>query len=67
MTSDAEIVVGIRGRVGGGGKRVKRELDDIANSGDRATNVMGQLQKALGALAVGQVFLDRGLWEHMTP
>ena len=55
MTSDAEIVVGIRGRVGGGGKRVKRELDDIANSGDRATNVMGQLQKALGALAVGQV------------
>lgn len=37
MTSDASIVISIKGDVSGG-KVVKRTLDEVANSGDRATS-----------------------------
>lgn len=66
MTTDAQIVIGIKGQVDGG-KRVKRTLDDVARSGDKATKATDRLDRqikttnrsaqtfarTLGALGVG--------------
>ncbi|AEP08885.1 tape measure protein [Micavibrio aeruginosavorus] len=56
MTTDAEIVVAVRGETNGG-RTVKRTLDDIANSGDKVTSAtqraerqMQSLDRAAGAL-----------------
>lgn len=46
MTSDAEIVVSIRGEVGGG-KVVKRTLDDIEKSGQKAKKSVKDLENAV--------------------
>lgn len=50
MTSDAEIVIGIRGEVGGA-RTIKRSLDDVANSGDRATREAARLEKQTQSLS----------------
>ncbi|MFN9301739.1 MAG: hypothetical protein ACK6DA_03100, partial [Candidatus Kapaibacterium sp.] len=44
--SDAEIVVSVRGDVSGG-RQVQRTLEDIANSGDKATRSSDQLGNSL--------------------
>ena len=49
MASDAEIVIGIRGEVGGA-KVIKRSLDDVANSGDKATREAARLERQMGSL-----------------
>ena len=46
MTSDAQIVIGIKGQTEGG-KRVRRTLDDVTRSGDRATKATGRLDKQI--------------------
>lgn len=52
--ADAEIVVGIRGEVGGG-KVVQRTLDDVAASGKKATSGQKELETQLRATdAVGK-------------
>ena len=57
MANDAEIVVGIRGDVAGG-RRVKRSLDEISRSGNKAQSSVAQLgrniTRFLGAAAVFQ-------------
>jgi len=57
--SDAEIFIAVRSD-GNGARIIKRDLDDIANSGDRATNSADRLRKALvaiGGVSAALVFL----------
>lgn len=56
--TDASIVVGVRGETAGA-RRVKRDLNEIADSGDRATAATKLLQRALAAL--GGAFIVRTL------
>ena len=48
MTTDANIVIGIEGRIDGG-RRIKRTLDDVADSGDKATNSTKRLSREMKA------------------
>lgn len=49
--SDVEIVVGIRGETSGG-RTIKRSLDDIAVSGDKATSATKRLELQSKATSV---------------
>lgn len=54
--SDVEIVVGIRSDTSGG-RTIKRNLDEIASSGDKAVNATQRLEKQLRAASLaGEVF-----------
>lgn len=46
MTSDASIVIGIKGQLEGG-RRVKRTLDDVAKSGERAQTSQHRLERQM--------------------
>lgn len=55
--SDAEIVVSIRGDASGG-RVIKRSLDDIANSGDKATSATKRLElQSRATAAAGQLMM----------
>lgn len=58
MTSDANIVIGIRGELEGG-RRVQRTLDDIANSGDEALTSTQRLDDTVARLSASNDELAR--------
>ncbi len=49
MTTDAEIVIGVKGELSGA-RTVKRSLDDVADSGDRATRELDRMERQMGSL-----------------
>lgn len=63
MASDAEIVIGIRGDVGGA-RTIKRSLDDVSNSADKATGQTARLEKQMGSLNMAAVAL-RGVFSGL--
>lgn len=56
MTEDAAIVIGIKGDTSGG-VRIRKTLDDIANSGDRAIGVTTGLNKTFTSIKSASVGL----------
>lgn len=60
MTTDASIVVSVRGDVSGG-KVVQRNLDDIANSGDKATASLKKVEGQSASLTRASNLLKTAL------